>query len=33
MEKAWYQKIGPGIVIAATGIGAVDLIGASVAGS
>ncbi|MBN2237304.1 MAG: Nramp family divalent metal transporter [Bacteroidales bacterium] len=33
MEKAWYQKIGPGIVIAATGVGAGDLVAASVAGS
>lgn len=33
MEKAWYKKIGPGIVIAATGIGAGDLVAASVAGS
>ncbi len=33
MESAWYKKIGPGIVIAATGIGAGDLVAASVAGS
>ena len=33
MEKAWYKKIGPGIVIAATGIGAGDLVAASVVGA
>lgn len=33
MEKAWYRKIGPGIVIAATGIGAGDLVAASVVGA
>ncbi|MBN1650578.1 MAG: Nramp family divalent metal transporter [Bacteroidales bacterium] len=33
MDKAWYKNIGPGIVIAATGIGAGDLVAASVAGS
>ncbi len=33
MEKAWYKNLGPGIVIAATGIGAGDLVAASVVGA
>jgi len=33
MSERWYKKLGPGIVIAATGIGAGDLVAASVAGS
>lgn len=33
MSKTWYKKIGPGIVIAATGIGAGDLVAASVVGA